>query len=161
LDRQKRSTLALAESVIYLIVTQGEIMRQLTHARHVLNCIALSLLLLPTSVRRAEIKVLSDGPLRPILPALAVNFERNTGHHVDLAFAPAPVLADRVSGGEVADVLIVRPDEIDGLVKAGKVIGQGLIVSRIGTGLMVREDRPVPDISSPDAFKRALLPPIR
>jgi molybdate transport system substrate-binding protein len=133
-------------------------MRPLTHARHVLNCIALSLLLLPTSVWSAEIKVLSDGPLRPILPDLAANLQRDTGHHVDLTFAPAPVLADRVNGGEVADVLIVRPEEIDELEKAGKVIGQGQeIVSRIGTGLMVRADRPAPDISSPDGFKRALL----
>ena len=63
-----------------------------------------------------------------------------------------------MANGELADVLIVRPDENRELVETGKVLAEGQeVVARIGTGIFIRDSTPAFDISNPDAFKRAIL----
>lgn len=105
-----------------------------------------------------KLKVLSNGPLKPVLPGLIEKFQRECGVTVQLEFAPGLVIADRVRNGEAADVLIIPPDENRDLSEAGILLPEhSEVVARIGIGIFVREDIVAPDISDPAAFQQAIL----
>jgi molybdate transport system substrate-binding protein len=106
----------------------------------------------------AEIKVLSDGPLRPALTQIAEAFERDSGHQMKVEFGLSPVIHKKVIDGEPADVIIIQPNFIEELVTAGKLAaGEHPIIARVGIGLMVRAGTDAPDISTADLLKQALL----
>ncbi len=105
----------------------------------------------------AEIKVLSAGAIEPGLRVAAAAFEKEAGHAVKIQFATAPQLRQRVGGGETADVVIAPPAVIDEFAKAGKLGEARVDVGRVGLGVAVRPDAPVPDISSAEALKRSVL----
>jgi molybdate transport system substrate-binding protein len=119
---------------------------------------ALILLLIAGSLQAAEINVLSAGAVEPGLHAAAEAFRKISGDDVKVRFATAPALLQRVGGGERADVLIAPPAVIEQLGKAGKVDAKsGISIGRVGVGVAVRQGAPIPDVSSVDALKRALL----
>ena len=105
----------------------------------------------------AEIKVLSAGALEPGMKAAAAEFQKSTGHAVKLTFNTAPQIRKRIGGGEVQDVVVAPPALIDELAKAGKVGQDRANVGRVGMGVSVRSGAPVPDISSPEAFRKSVL----
>jgi len=106
----------------------------------------------------ATIKVLCDGPLAPALPAVGEAFKKKTGHQVEFAFAPSPVIDKRITDGESADVVIVQPNVLAELATKGKVEpGDHPAFGRVGIGLAARADAPSRDIKTPDALKEALL----
>jgi len=108
--------------------------------------------------KKAEIRVLSAGAVKPALAGLIEAFRRETGHHVKVTFATAPQIRKRLAAGEMADVLIAPPAVLDELVKAGKTAGADRIaVGRIGVGVMVRDGAPLPKIATVDEFKQSLL----
>lgn len=110
------------------------------------------------ALAQGKIKVMSDGPLRPAFEQIAGAFRRESGAQVELVFGTSPVVHKKVADGETADVLIIQPNFIAELVKAGKVVpGDHPIVGRVGFGLGARTDAPARDISTIEAFKQALL----
>lgn len=112
----------------------------------------------PAVYAQGQIKVLSDGPLRPALVQLGETFQRESGHQVAFTFGTSPVIHKQVVDGEVADVLIMQPHVVAELVQAGKVVaGDHPIIGRVGFGLAAREDAPAQDITTTEAFKQALL----
>ena len=68
-----------------------------------------------------DIKVLSDSPLQPALTKVADLFRQETHNQVMLVFDPSPAVKKRIEDGEAADVVIVQPDFVDELTRAGKV----------------------------------------
>lgn len=108
------------------------------------------------SAQAAEIKVLSDGPIKPALTKVADLFRQETHTQVHMAFDPW--VQKRIEGGEAADVVIVEPDFVEELVRAGKVnAGNRPIIGHVGFGLGNRRDSPAHDISSPEELKQTLL----
>jgi molybdate transport system substrate-binding protein len=106
----------------------------------------------------ADIKVLSDGPLRSVLTAIVDRFQRQTEHRVHLSFAAGPALKARVAGGEVAEILITPAAEAEDLTKQGKLNAGGQIaIARVGIGLAIREGVPVPEIGTLESLKETLL----
>ena len=64
----------------------------------------------------------------------------------------------RVNGGEPFDFLVAAPAQIDELIKAGTIIPETRAnLARSGIGVAVRAGASKPDVSSVEAFKRALL----
>jgi len=64
----------------------------------------------------------------------------------------------RIDGGASFDVVIVSPSAVDELVKSGKVTaGTRTDLAKVGVGVVVKEGAARPDISSVEAFKRALI----
>jgi molybdate transport system substrate-binding protein len=110
------------------------------------------------AAKSAEIKVFSDGPLRPALERVAEGFERESGHKVALVFDLSPAIHRRVTGGEAGDVLIIQPNFIDELQKAGNIVaGENPIIGQVNIGLSARADATPLDLSTTENFKRALL----
>jgi molybdate transport system substrate-binding protein len=106
----------------------------------------------------AEIKVLSAGAVKSLVETLGTEFERVSGHKLDVTFATAFAQRERILNGAAADLVIVSESivaelESLGLVVAGSAQGLGRTV----TGVIVPEGAPSPDISTVEAFKQALL----
>jgi molybdate transport system substrate-binding protein len=104
----------------------------------------------------AELTVLSAGAVEPGLRAAVAAYEKETGHKVQVSFDTAPQIRARVEAGEKPDVIIVTPALMDELGKAGKAAAERMTLGRVGQGIAVRPDAPLPDISSVDAMIRAL-----
>ena len=105
----------------------------------------------------ADLKVLTTPALTEVWHELAPKFEA-TGHKLTIVYAPSGAIAKRVTDGEAADLLVSTPAGIDSLIKAGKVTeGTNTPLASSGMGVAVLKGAPKPDISTPDAFRRALL----
>ncbi|HEX2440365.1 MAG TPA: substrate-binding domain-containing protein [Methylomirabilota bacterium] len=110
-----------------------------------------------TTADAAEIKVLSAGAVRAIITDLAQAFEQQTGNKVTLAFGTVGVTRKRLAE-EAADVVIMTDVAIDEASAQGAVVaGSRADIARTGMGVGIREGAPKPDISTPEAFKQALL----
>jgi molybdate transport system substrate-binding protein len=119
------------------------------------GCLAL---LQALAAHAAEVRVLSPSAMHSSLEALAEAFQKRTGNEVRLAFETAPAMRKKLAAGEVADVIIVPPPAMAEVVKMGKAAASGhQLLGRVGVGVVIRADAPVPDVSSTDALKRALL----
>jgi molybdate transport system substrate-binding protein len=116
------------------------------------------LLALGFAVQAAEVKVVSALALKPVMEDLGPKFERETGHKLAVTFATLGEAMKRLQAGEVADVVILPRDGIDTLAKGGRLDASGATpVAMSGSGVVVRKGSAKPDISTPEAFKRALL----
>jgi len=126
--------------------------------RGLLRAIACGAALLAGAAQAASIKVLCDGPLAPALPAVGEAFGKQSGHRVEFAFAPSPVIRKRIAEGEAADVVIIQPDFLAELAQTGKVDpGDHPAFGRIGIGLAARADAPARDIKTAEGLKQVLL----
>ncbi len=113
---------------------------------------------LVTAAKATELKILSAGAVEPGLHAAVALFEKSSGYDVTIQFNTAPQIAKRLAGNYVADVLIAPPGALDGYAKDGKVAGDFRVpIGRVGAGLTVRNGAPVPDVSTVDALKAAVL----
>jgi molybdate transport system substrate-binding protein len=118
----------------------------------------LALVVSPGDAPAAELAVFSAGAMEPGLRRLIPAFERETGQAVRLTIAVPNVLRHRVEAGERPDVLIAPPPVVDALTRAGLLRSEPLtVIGRVGVAVVVREGAPVPDVSTPDALRRALL----
>jgi molybdate transport system substrate-binding protein len=106
----------------------------------------------------ADIKVMSAGAVQAMVSALGAEFERASGHKLNLNFGTAGALRDRFKGGEIPDLLILSASFMQALDKDGAFVpGSRMDLGRTVTGVAVKEGAPVPDISTPEAFKQTLL----
>jgi molybdate transport system substrate-binding protein len=122
-------------------------------------CIALLVLSLALPrVQAAEIRVLSGGAIAPALAELAARFHRISGDEVVLQAGTTPQLIRTIDGGTRFDLLVAPSDVLDDTgARARLVAGPSKDVVRAGLGVAVRTGRPRPDISTPEALRRALL----
>lgn len=85
-------------------------------------------------------------------------FEAETRYVLDFDWRPTAALMKDIAGGGRADMIIAISDSMDRLVADGIVLGETrtkLADSILGIGVKVGAARP--DISTVDAFKRALV----
>jgi molybdate transport system substrate-binding protein len=117
-----------------------------------------ALLLAAGPAASAEIKVLTAGAMKSVVLALQEGFEAASVHRLVVDNDTAGGLTKRIEAGEAFDMAIITPAAIDTLIGKGKVVdGSRVAVAKVGVGVAVREGAPKPDLSSVDAFKRALL----
>jgi len=102
--------------------------------------------------------VLSAGAVEPGLLAAVALYQKETGSRISVTFNTAPQIRERVEKkGDKFDVVIVPPAVMDAFAEAGRVEPERVTLGRVGQGLAVRPGAPVPDVSSVDALKRAML----
>jgi molybdate transport system substrate-binding protein len=106
----------------------------------------------------AILKILGAGPVKRGVSRLAAEFEKSSGHSVSVEFAGAPGVRARVLAGEVVDVAIVPQAAMDDFAQQVKVVaGTRALVGRSRMGIVVKKGASLPDISTADAFKQAVL----
>jgi molybdate transport system substrate-binding protein len=109
--------------------------------------------------KAAEIKVVSGGAFKQVLTALATQYEKESGNKVEVTYQTVGQHLVLIRDGkEEFDVAVLTPEGIDGLAKEGKVVpGTRADLAKVGVGVVVKAGAPLPDISTDDAFRRALL----
>ncbi len=123
-----------------------------------LFALAAALSLAASAAPAAELKVLSGNGAHAAVRELCTQFERATGNKIDLHFEVNADLKKKIAAGESFDVAVLNPPVIEALIKDGKIAaGSRVDIGHAGLGAAVRSGAPKPDISSVDAFKRALL----
>jgi molybdate transport system substrate-binding protein len=105
----------------------------------------------------AEVKVLASNSVRTMLEDVAPLFARASGHTVTLGFGTSAQVAKRVIAGEAVDLLVVTPDVVDELTKAGKLAGPSTAIARSLMGIGVRSGTSHPAIGTADALRKTLL----
>ena len=114
--------------------------------------------LMVTGARAADITVIGSTAMTEFIEAVAPIFEQASGHKVKASFLSGSLLPVKVKEGAPADLIVTTPESIEDLVKAGKVVaGSRVDFVRSGAGVAVRAGAPKPDVSTPEAFKNALL----
>lgn len=121
--------------------------------------LAVSSLAMPQTSQAAEIKLASGGAFKQVLNALAARYRADTGNTLAITYRTVGQHLDLIRAGkEPFDVAVLTPAAIDGLIKDGKVMsGTRTDLAKTGIGVVVKAGAPLPDISSVEAFKRALL----
>lgn len=120
-------------------------------------CAALALLVVSGAAGAAEITVMLTDALGTSFDRLAPPFARANGHTIKAIHGPSGGLVRRFVAGEPADVILIDGSGIDALIKQGLVRPGRTDLTRTGIGIAVRKGAPHPDVSTPDALKRALL----
>jgi molybdate transport system substrate-binding protein len=106
----------------------------------------------------AEITVFSTPAASTALRAVVPGFERASGHKVILSFSNIATSRKRIAAGEAYDVAVVSPKAVDDLVQQGSFAADATLnLGRTGLAMVAKKGTPLPDIGTPEAFRRTLL----
>ena len=106
----------------------------------------------------AEIRVFSAGAMEEPLHHIAADFAKATGHTIVFTIDTVGVLQRKLKSGEKADAAVLSVAVVEALEKDGVLPAGGRVeLARVLMGVGVREGTSLPDISTPEAFRRTLL----
>ena len=105
----------------------------------------------------AEVAVLGPPQSNFVLSALIPMFEKDSGDKVVMSYEAGAAAIAKVKVGADLDLAIMGPDQIDELVKEGKIATGRVDIFVSGIGLAVKAGAPKPDISTVDALRTTLL----
>jgi molybdate transport system substrate-binding protein len=119
-------------------------------------CAAASLALSAALASAAEIKVVTVGALQNGFRPLGAEFTRQNGDQVNYTFTNPANLGKVLELGKF-DVIIAAAPSVEALDKSGKLQAGSMVKAvRVGIGVAVKEGAPRPDVSTPEAFRRAI-----
>jgi molybdate transport system substrate-binding protein len=106
----------------------------------------------------AKLTVMCARSMTQAVRPIAAEYARASGHEVMLDFGTVGALQAKIAAGESADIYILAAPTIARMEKDGAVVaGSGADVATTSIGVAVRAGADAPDISTPDAFKAALV----
>jgi len=106
----------------------------------------------------ADLKVISAGAVRGLIAQIIDDYSRETGQKFDFTIGTTGQLRNIIATGQHADLIIVSAPLMGELEKTGKLTpGSRADLGRVGIGVTIRAGAPIPDVSTPEAFKRALV----
>jgi molybdate transport system substrate-binding protein len=119
-------------------------------------CAAAALALSTAMALAGEMRVVSVGALQSALKPLGADYGKQGGDQITYMFTN-PANLKKVLGEGQYDVIIAAAPSVEELDKAGGLqAGSRVKAVRVGIGVAVREGAPKPDVSTPDAFKKAI-----
>ncbi|MFC0408388.1 substrate-binding domain-containing protein [Roseomonas elaeocarpi] len=117
----------------------------------------------PALAAGVELSVLISGGFQSSYQALVPAYEKASGNHVTTRPGPSMgttvnAIPQRLARGEPADVLIMVGSALDALIRDGRAVaGSKVDLARSPIGAAVKAGAPVPDISTVDKLRAALL----
>jgi molybdate transport system substrate-binding protein len=106
----------------------------------------------------AEVRVLSVGAVQHAVRSLAEDFAKETGHQIVFTIGSPAIVMQKIKDGETHDAVIVSEPAMDLLDREGIVNPESRErLATTGLGVAIRAGAPAPDLSTPGAFKQALL----
>ena len=120
--------------------------------------IGITVVVLLLDAARAELRIYSGGAVKFGLEEAATVYGKKTGTKIDLQFMPMGPLMKALAEGIAADLVVLVDDRMKEAAASGKVeSGTITDVGVVPIGVAVHESAPLPDISTPEAFKNTLL----
>jgi molybdate transport system substrate-binding protein len=121
--------------------------------------VAIATAMLSPVVRTApEIRIFTARALATVLADVGGEFERATGYTLIVISDLPHGFQRRVQNGERVDLFVSAAAPVDEWIRDGRLDRTTRTeIARSGIGVQVRAGSPRPDISTVDAFKRALL----
>lgn len=110
-----------------------------------------------TPVKASELKLVAGGSLAGLFKQLGPQFEKASGHTLSIHFDSTPNIISRINAGTPFDAVVVPADVFKDAAAKSHLAEPAVNVARVGYGVIVRAGAPMPDLSTPDAFKKALL----
>jgi molybdate transport system substrate-binding protein len=105
----------------------------------------------------AEIRVIANPGMKPVFEELLPQFEQSTGHKIVVQYGLFNQLKGPIDAGEF-DMAVTTGQVVEYLTKQNKFAnGTRADIARVAIGVAIRAGAPKPDISTTEAFKRALL----
>jgi len=106
----------------------------------------------------ADLKVISAGAVRGLISQIIDDYSSRTGQKFDFTIGTTGQLRDIIASGQHADLIIVSTPLMGELEKTGKLTpGSRADLGRVGIGVVIRDGATAPDVSTPDALKKALI----
>jgi molybdate transport system substrate-binding protein len=106
----------------------------------------------------ADLKVISAGAVRGLIAQIIDDYSRQTGQKFDFTIGTTGQLRNIIASGQHADLIIVSSPLMGELEKTGNLTpGSRAELGRVGIGVAIRDDATAPDVSTPDALKKALI----
>ena len=120
--------------------------------------IALVMMSVPLCVQAAEITLLVSNAFKSAMEGLAPQFEKASGHKPLITYGSTNPLKARIEKGAIFDLTILSDGAIDDLIKQGRLVASTrAVIARSSLGVAIRKGAPKPDISTTEAFTRALI----
>jgi molybdate transport system substrate-binding protein len=127
------------------------------------GALAVLLLIVAPAPLLAQVKTIVSGGFRAAYTVALPEFERTAGVTVTTGSGASQGNGPNTIGAQLArgvpvDVVIMSKEGLEDLVKAGRIVPGSIVdLARAPVGVAVRAGAAKPDISTVDAFKRALL----
>ena len=114
-------------------------------ARGAASCVLATTLLGGGPAGAAEIRLLSAASMQTVLREIIGDFERASGHKVNIRYSTMGAITERILGGEGTDLVISSPASISSLVTQGRIsAGSELTIAKTGVGIVVPSGAPMP-----------------
>jgi len=118
---------------------------------------ALGLLFAAAETRAADLVIFSTGSMSEPMKEIGEEFMHRTGHKLSYVIGTTGALQTRLRAGEHSDVIAISAEGADALAKEGRFSGAREPFARSVIAIAVKAGTRLPDISTPDAFKQAML----
>jgi len=110
------------------------------------------------TVAAIDLRVVAPNAVREVVSETAARYERVSGNRTVLTWDGSEAIAKRVANGDVFDIVLNTPQNLEALVKAGKIAaGSRVDFTKSGIGVAVRAGQPRPDVSNEAGLRKALL----
>jgi molybdate transport system substrate-binding protein len=110
------------------------------------------------SAGAAEITILTSQGCLSGVRDLAAGFEQATGNKVKVSFEAGNALNEKIDANAPADLVTNSLESFEALQKNGKIVSGSVVeFARAGNGVTVKAGTLKRDISTPEAFKQAML----
>ena len=106
----------------------------------------------------ADLKVISAGAVRGLIAQIIDDYSHQTGQKFDFTIGTTGQLRNIIASGQHADLIIVSAPLMGELERTGNLTpGSRAELGRVGIGVTIRDGAPAPDVSTPEALKKALI----
>jgi len=101
---------------------------------------------------------IAGGAPKPVFDRLGPLFEKRTGNTLNALYDTMSSIQSRIAKHDVLDVLLMPVSMLDRLQEDGAILPTGrAALATIGLAVGVTAGRPVPDISTPNKLRQAML----
>jgi len=124
----------------------------------ILSLIAVAATIAGAPAHAADLKVISAGAVRGLIQQIIDDYSKQTGQKFDFTIGTTGQLRNIIASGQHADLIITSTVLMGEIEKTGKVMPNSRAdLGRVGIGVTVRDGAPVPDVSTPEKFKDAIV----
>src|SRR5262245_46435997 len=122
------------------------------------SMIALVVALLATPALGADLNVTSAGAVRGLMARIIDDYSAQTGQKLEFTVGTTGQLRAIIGSGFPADLVITSATLVGELEMTGNLVpGSRADLGRVGLGVVVRDGATVPDVSTPEAFRKVLV----